>query len=171
VPCGTGIASLKLAMPVQWDVVADRTSNRRNAQDLEDRSNAASSWPLVFVVDDDPSTLALLSDVAEEAGWTARGFTRLRDFETELRARRPDLVIIDDDLPDGSGGDRARELRADRAMEGVPIIVCTAAHPMRQAEIGEWAPVLSKPFDLVEVERFLHAATGARGRMGDQAAG
>jgi len=158
-------------MPVQWDVVADRTTDRRNAQDLGERSKAASSSPVVFVVDDDPSTLALLSDVAEEAGWTARGFTRLRDFEAELRTRRPDLVIIDDDLPDGSGGDRARELRADRAMQGVPIVVCTAAHPMRQAEIGEWAPVLSKPFDLGEVERFLHAAAGARSRMGDQAAG
>jgi DNA-binding response OmpR family regulator len=158
------------AIPVHWDVVADRTPNGRTAQDVGDRPEAAASSPVVFVVDDDPSTLALLSDVAEESGWTARGFMRLRDFEAELRTRRPDLVILDDDLPDGSGGDRARELGVDRGMDGVPILVCTAAHPMRQAEIGRWAPVISKPFDLGELERFLHAA-GGRGRMGGQAAG
>jgi DNA-binding response OmpR family regulator len=124
----------------------------------------------VFVVDDDLATLALLRDVAEELGWSARGFTRLREFEAELRVRRPDLVILDDDLPDGSGGDRARELGADRRMDGVPVLVCTAAHPMRQAEIGTWAPVISKPFDLGELERFLHGA-GGRNRIGGQAAG
>jgi two-component system, OmpR family, response regulator len=125
----------------------------------------------VFVVDDDASTLGLLRDVAQESGWTARSFKRLREFDAELRTRRPDLVILDDDLPDGSGGDRARELGGDRRLDGVPILVCTAAHPMRQAQIGAWAPVISKPFDLAEVERILHAAAGGRRRMGGRAAG
>ena len=44
------------------------------------------------------------------------------------------------------------------ALAGVPILVCTAAHPMRQAEIGAWAPVVSKPFDVAQVEAFLAAA-------------
>ena len=145
--------------------------NRRNARDSARRSDPAPSAPVVFVVDDDVSTLALLHDVAEGSGWTARGFTRLREFEAALRARRPDLVILDDDLPDGSGGDRARELGGDRRPDGVPVLVCTAAHPLRQAEIGAWAPVIAKPFDLGELELFLKAAAGDRARMGGQAAG
>jgi len=135
------------------------------------RTGPASSTPVVFVVDDDVSTLALLRDVAEASGWTAREFTSLRELDVELHRRRPDLVILDDDLPDGSGGDRARQLAADRRMDGVPVLVCTAAHPLRQAEIGAWAPVISKPFDLGEVERFLGAAAGSRKGMGGQAAG
>jgi DNA-binding response OmpR family regulator len=161
-------------MPVQWDVVAGRTPKRRRTLDSGERSEPAPSAPVVFVVEDDLATLALLRDVAEESGWTARGFTRLRDFEAELRGRRPDLVILDDDLPDGSGGDRARELGGDRRMDGVPILVCTAAHPMRQAEIGSWAPVISKPFDLADVERFLRSAFNGShhgDQMGGQAAG
>lgn len=125
----------------------------------------------MFVVDDDPSTLDLLRDVAEESGWEVHGFTRLRDFDAELRDRRPNLVIIDDDLPDGRGGDRAREMGADQHLTDVPVLVCTAAHPIRQAEIGAWAPVLSKPFHLRDVERFLRAAAGAGNRMGHRAAG
>jgi DNA-binding response OmpR family regulator len=67
-------------------------------------------------------------------------------------------MILDDDLPDGRGGDLARELRADDRTADVPTLVCTAAHPMRQAEIGAWAPVVTKPFDLLEIESFLAAA-------------
>jgi len=152
-------------------MVTDTTLDRPNPRDRVERSERASSSPVVFVVDDDVSTLALLHDVAEASGWKARGFTRLREFDAELRVRRPDLVILDDDLPDGSGGDRARELGGDRRLDGVPILVCTAAHPMRQAEIGAWAPVISKPFDLGEVEHFLESVAGGRGRMGGQAAG
>ena len=152
------------------DPVAERTAIRRHRRDHAERAGRAGSEQVVFVVEDDLSTLDLLRDVAEESGWKVRGFTRLREFDAELRVRRPDLVILDDDLPDGSGGDRARELNADKQLTGVPVLVCTAAHPLRQAEIGAWAPVLSKPFELCEVERFLQAADGGN-RMGHQAAG
>jgi DNA-binding response OmpR family regulator len=110
-------------------------------------------------VDDDTSTLGLLCDIAHDAGWDARGFTRLREFRANLDSdSRPSLLILDDDLPDGSGGDLARDLQADPRTADVPLLVCTAAHPIRQAEIGSWAPVISKPFDVGEIERFLNAA-------------
>ena len=38
------------------------------------------------------------------------------------------------------------------------LVVCTAAHPIRRAEIGSWAPVISKPFELAEFDAFLAAA-------------
>jgi DNA-binding response OmpR family regulator len=117
--------------------------------------------PVVFVVDDDTATLELLSEVAREAGWEARGFTRLAALRAAIATAPPNLLILDDDLPDGRGGDLARELRGDPRLAGVPLLVCTAAHPMRQAQIGAWAPVVAKPFDLAEIERFLHAARPA----------
>jgi DNA-binding response OmpR family regulator len=151
--------------------VAERTPNRQRTRDHAERARQAGSEQVVFVVEDDLSTLALLRDVAEESGWKVRGFTRLKEFDAELQVRRPDLVILDDDLPDGSGGDRAREMSADRQLTDVPVLVCTAAHPLRQAEIGAWAPVLSKPFNLGEVERFLRSTGGGGNRMGHRAAG
>jgi twitching motility two-component system response regulator PilH len=126
------------------------------------RNESGGSPLLLYVVDDDDATLALLRDVAEEAGWEAHGFARLGPLRSALRARRPALLILDDELPDGRGGDLARELRRDPDMAGVPMLVCTAAHPMRQAEIGSWAPVVSKPFDLGEIEHFLDAAAAGR---------
>jgi DNA-binding response OmpR family regulator len=121
------------------------------------------SRPLVLVADDDVATLELLCEIAVNAGWAARGFIRLATLRESLDADRPALLILDDDMPDGRGGDLARELREDPRMADVPILVCTAAHPMRQAEIGGWAPVVAKPFDLHEIEAFLSAAARRRG--------
>ena len=122
----------------------------------------------MIAVDDDVATLDLLCEIAAEAGWFVRGFTRLAPFRASLERERPSLLIIDDDLPDGRGGDLARELREDPRTNDVPLLVCTAAHPMRQAEIGGWAPVISKPFDLGQIEAVLDQVANRRngGRHG-----
>jgi len=129
--------------------------------------------PLLYIADDDIATLDLLCEIARDAGWVARGFTRISQLRASLDTARPTLLILDDDLPDGRGGDLARELRDDPGMVKVPLLVCTAAHPMRQAEIGVFAPVVSKPFDLSEIESFLSAAAARQERSAsyDQAAG
>jgi len=119
--------------------------------------------PVLFVADDDLPTLELLREVARESGWTSVGFTRLGPLRVALDSRRPTLLIVDDDLPDGRGGDLARDLRSDPRLEGLPLLVCTAATPKRQAEIGTWAPVVSKPFELGEIEELLAAAVGRDG--------
>lgn len=124
----------------------------------EPTTSGRAGAPAVFVVDDDPGTLELLCEVAREAGWKARPFTRLVDLRASLERTRPTLLILDDDLPDGRGGDFAREMRNDERLADTPMLVCTAAHPIRQAEIGLWAPVVSKPFALREIDAFLDAA-------------
>jgi DNA-binding response OmpR family regulator len=137
-------------------------------RDAQDRSSS----PVLFVVDDDLPTLELLREVAAESGWQTVGFTRLAPVRAALNERRPTLVIIDDDLPDGRGGDLVRDMRRDPRLDDVALVVCTAAPPRRQAEITGWAPVLSKPFDLGEVEEFLAAAArGGGGRAYEGAAG
>lgn len=129
--------------------------------------------PMVFVVDDDIATLSLLCEVALDSGWDARGFSRLAELRQAIDDDPPSLLILDDDLPDGRGGDLARELRNHPRLADVPLLVCTAAHPMRQAEINDWAPVVPKPFDLGAIERLLDAARpGARrGAIRDDRAG
>ena len=126
---------------------------------MQDRAEA----PVLFVVDDDIPTLELLRDVAHASGWNSVGFTRLAALRAALDRRLPTLLIVDDDLPDGRGGDLARDLRRDPRMEGVPLLVCTAAPATRLAEIGSWAPVVAKPFELGEIEEVLAAAVRRNG--------
>jgi DNA-binding response OmpR family regulator len=123
--------------------------------------------PVLYVVDDDQPTVELLCEVAREWGWQAVGFTRLAAVRSALDRHRPTLLIIDDDLPDGRGGDLARDLRRDPRTRELPLVVCTAATPRRQAEIGVWAPVVAKPFDLGVIEDVLAAAAARRNRVGE----
>ena len=139
-------------MPPQMRVVDARDRSTESKADLVE------SQPLLIAVDDDVATLDLLCEIAAEAGWFALGYTRLALFRASLERERPTLLIIDDDLPDGRGGDMARELRENPRTTDVPVLVCTGAHPMRQAEIGSWAPVISKPFDLGDIEAVLAQA-------------
>mgnify|MGYP002336057427 FL=1 len=153
-------------MPPQMRVV--------DARERPQPPDEVTSPPLLIAVDDDVATLDLLCEIAAEAGWFALGFTRLAQLRASLERERPSLLIIDDDLPDGRGGDLARELREDPRTTDVPLLVCTAAHPMRQAEIGSWAPVISKPFDLGDIEAILEQVSrrsddGRRGRALGQA--
>jgi CheY-like chemotaxis protein len=148
---GHGPCTSMWTMPPQTRLVEAR--ERRTGRQSDDAG--AHQQPMLMAVDDDVATLDLLCEIAAEAGWFALGFTRLSPFRASLQREHPSLLIIDDDLPDGRGGDLARELREDPNTADVPLVVCTAAHPMRQAEIGAWAPVVSKPFDLGEIEQIL----------------
>ena len=115
--------------------------------------------PVLFVLDDDLPTLQLLCEVARESGWHSVGFTRLARLRAALHDRRPTSLIIDDELPDGRGGDLVRDLVSDPRMEDISLLVCTAAPLKRQAEIETWAPVVAKPFEVGEIEAFLAAAS------------
>lgn len=125
----------------------------------EDRAGA----PVLFVLDDDLPTLELLCEVARESGWRSVGFTRLARLRAALHDRRPTSLIIDDELPDGRGGDLVRDLMSDPRMEDIPLLVCTAAPLKRQAEIETWAPVVAKPFEVGDIEAFLAGAAPQNG--------
>lgn len=110
------------------------------------------------MVDDDPGTRRLLGDVVREFGWQSERFGSLTALRAALRRDRPDLIILDDELPDGRGGDFAIEVRSDPVLRRLPIIFCTAAEGPRRREIGRIAPVIGKPFDLPLFERLLDEA-------------
>lgn len=119
---------------------------------------AIDSHPVVVVVEDDISTLGLLADVAEDAGWEVRTCRSLRQLERTLDDVEPSLIILDDDLPDGRGGDEALLMHADPERSGVPVVICTGAPASRLAELRHDMPVVTKPFTVSEIERVLDTA-------------
>jgi DNA-binding response OmpR family regulator len=115
--------------------------------------------PPVFVVDDDIGMLRLLSEVAAAVGLRPLAFTRLSAARRALHERVPEVLLLDDDLPDGRGADFIRELRANPRTRHVKAIVCTGASPDRRRQISSVAPVIAKPFEVTDLEGALRAAT------------
>jgi two-component system, cell cycle response regulator DivK len=108
----------------------------------------------VLIVEDNVLNLKLLNDLLEYHGYqifsTASGEAALQLAEHEM----PDLILMDIQLPDMSGIDATRRLKANPRTTGIPIIAVTAF-----AMSGDRAIILesgcdeyvSKPFSVAEL--------------------
>ena len=119
---------------------------------------------LVLVVDDDPVSIQLLELILDRGGYevieasdAARGLELVRKF-------RPDLVIVDDMMPEISGGEMCRRIKSDASLSHIPVILISAGmrlqDPRYVTMVGANStlikPTLSK--DVLEaVARTLHA--------------
>jgi len=77
----------------------------------------------VLLVEDEPSITVPLAEALERERFTVVIAGTAADALAQAAAREPDLVLLDVMLPDGSGFDVCRELRA---RSRVPIIMLTA---------------------------------------------
>ena len=78
----------------------------------------------ILVVDDDPEIRKLLARYIESQGFRVLLAANCRELNDKLASHHIDLIVLDVMLPDGSGLDVCRDLRARRA--SVPIILLTA---------------------------------------------
>jgi DNA-binding response OmpR family regulator len=121
------------------------------------------------LLEDDASARDLLVDLGGDAGWDVRATTTVDGLRNALRENLPDLLIIDDEVADGPGGDLARELRAGGPTRDLPILIFADGQPGRRAELAKLASVLPKAFDIADLERRMaHVAESRRGRRAEQ---
>ncbi len=67
----------------------------------------------ILVVDDEPDTLSLLGMTLTRAGYTVLKAPTAKTALDLARQEQPDLIILDVMLPDGSGVDVLKTLRAE----------------------------------------------------------
>ena len=115
--------------------------------------------PLILIVDDMPQNLDLLTRRLQSQGYdvaTAADGEEALERVTELA---PDLVLLDIMMPKLDGIETVRRLKADEALQHIPVILVTARSDPRDVVEGLDAggdDYLTKPID--------HAALLARVR-------
>jgi putative two-component system response regulator len=110
----------------------------------------------VLVVDDEPANVALVESILERNGFTRiRSTTDPRRFRTMFDAKRPDIVLLDLQMPHVGGLELLREvgslLEPD---EYLPVLILSAdvtAKARRDAFGAGATDFLTKPFDTTEV--------------------
>jgi two-component system phosphate regulon response regulator PhoB len=82
--------------------------------------------PRVLIVEDDPELAEMLAQSLQRAGLDARTTSTAFGALHEARTWRPDVVVLDLVLPDGSGKDVCRALKAEPATQRIQVIIASA---------------------------------------------
>jgi len=119
----------------------------------------------VLIVEDHELNSKLLQDLLDYQGYTTI-VTRLGEAAIDLAHEyHPDLILLDIRLPDISGTEVARRLKADRLTATIPIIAVTAfAMPGDRARMLESGcdDYVAKPFRVEELlDLVAHYAWGS----------
>lgn len=107
----------------------------------------------VLIVEDNDKNMKLARDVLQAKGYrTLEAVTGEQGVEL-ARDKRPDLVLMDIQLPGISGIEAFRRIRADPATSGIPVVALTAS--VTSSDRGAIAAAgfdafVSKPINLKE---------------------
>ena len=110
--------------------------------------------PLVLVVDDQPTNIKLLEQVLAGSGYGVVTAASGREALEKVAGHNPDLVLLDVVMPQMSGYEVCRTLRADRATALLPIVMVTALDPIEERVKGIEAGAddfLGKPINQAEL--------------------
>ncbi|MCB9620236.1 MAG: response regulator, partial [Sandaracinus sp.] len=123
----------------------------------------------ILVVDDDASLRELLRQQLGERGYDVRLASNGAEAIQSVRARRPDLIVLDVMMPDISGFDVAAVLKSDPVTQTIPILILSI---VQDAERGYRLGVdkyLTKPAEpevlLTEVQRLLQRSHATAKRV------
>ena len=117
----------------------------------------------VLVVEDNELNMRLLNDLLEYHGYTVITTGSGEAALPLARQYRPNLILMDIQLPDISGMEATRRLKSDQQTRSIPIIAVTAfAMPGDQANIlGSGCDAyVSKPFDVMELVKLVEHWAG-----------
>jgi DNA-binding response OmpR family regulator len=99
----------------------------------------------ILVIDDSPLILNLVRGALEAAGYAVATAMTIDDFEQERRRGKPDLIVVDVQMPEIFGDDLARTIR-EVYEESAPIVLLSGladeelARRAKEIEARGWVP-------------------------------
>src|SRR3954470_13584081 len=112
--------------------------------------------PVLIVVDDEPSILALIERIVRPAGFKTILHSRARDALAALPEERPDIALVDLQMPELGGLDVLREIRQVHPEGGVILMTGHASveSAIEAVKLGA-LDYLTKPLDVQRLRRHL----------------
>ncbi|MCX5788674.1 MAG: response regulator transcription factor [Elusimicrobia bacterium] len=108
----------------------------------------------ILLVEDDAAVRGYVRDALSAAGFAVAEADRLDVARHLVRKAKPALVVLDVQLPDGSGFELCQEIRASKVLADTPVVMLTARGELEQKEQGFSAGAdqyLVKPVDPKEL--------------------
>lgn len=108
----------------------------------------------VLVVDDNPQNVKLLVQLLRNAGYELTTATSGKEALASIASTRPDIVLLDVVMPEMSGYECCKAIRANPATALLPVVMVTALDPTEERVKGIEAGAddfLSKPINHMEL--------------------
>jgi adenylate cyclase len=108
----------------------------------------------ILVVDDQAANRKLLADLLAAKGYVVATASGGKDGLAKVASVRPDLVLLDIMMPDLSGYEVCKQIRADSSQGILPVVMVTALDPAQERIKGIEAGAddfLSKPINQAEL--------------------
>lgn len=101
----------------------------------------------IMIVDDDATTVSLLSTLLEIDGFQVVIVKRGADVLPKAEAERPDLIMLDYHLTDMEGVDIVYLLRKHATLKNIPILVASGLDVSEEVLAAGANQFLIKPFE------------------------
>lgn len=101
----------------------------------------------ILIVDDDAKISSLVGLILRRNGYDVREENRPFSALATAREFRPDLALLDVDMPGKDGGMVAAELAADRGFARLPVIFVTSLVGPNEAGMHGGKRFISKPVE------------------------
>ena len=119
----------------------------------------------VVCIEDEPEMIDLIKLILGRKGFELAGAMGGREGLELIRRSKPDLVLLDLMMPDMDGWEVYKQMKADKALCNIPVIVVTAdGQPITRVlglHIAKVDDFITKPFgpqDLIKsIEKVLSA--------------
>ena len=114
----------------------------------------------VCIFDDDEDILMLCSILLKSRGYEVHTHSNCRNIVEKLLTQRPDVVLMDNKIPDTGGVVATRQLKSDPQTSHIPVIYFSANTNVQQlSEEAEADDYLQKPFNIDDLERIVEKYT------------
>jgi DNA-binding response OmpR family regulator len=108
--------------------------------------------PKILVVDDDEPILILMRSILKEFQFDPLVAASGAEALNVAHAQRPDLILLDKNMPGMSGEDLVVRIRETADLRSVPVLILSG-EPMESDEIAALGAdgAIQKPFDLPDL--------------------
>ena len=112
----------------------------------------------IVIFDDDEDILSICSYVLEEQGWEVHAFTDCNNVAEKVSAVHPDVILMDNWIPDAGGIVATQTLKNDNRLKNIPVIYFSANSDIQLLASNAGAEsYLAKPFDLQQLEQVINS--------------
>ena len=113
----------------------------------------------IIIFDDDEDILSICSYILEEQGWDVYTFTDCNNIAEKVSGISPDVILMDNWIPDTGGIVATQTLKSEDALKDIPVVYFSANSDIQQLATHAGAEsYIAKPFDLEELGRVIDKA-------------